>query len=467
MKNYQPLILILFQVLFISSLTAQQTISLKNNCGFSRKVKERKVVLQPASKSISSIADQITTHTKLPINFSIHVYDGLRPLAVEAEGQRYLLLEKDFEKRLGPNYPQRWVHLGALAFVAGRLMLKHDLANTNADQNEQDILAADRFAGICLRMQGASFKETIEVYSSPSLPEENLPGYPPFSARKQSNQLGWESKEYEMRTTVLASDDQKPQELADCAICPDMVFLRGGTFKMGNSKGEPNEQPEHSVTLSGFWIGKTELSSEQMQLYSQQLKEEEEAAARDSFKALYSEKGAWSFHGGWSSYKHFDKYSRGDLRREAVGESWTGANDYCKYLTKKTGKKFRLPTEAEWEYAARSGALQDNFIYSGSNDILAVAWSSLDKVKRQQAIGSKQPNSVGLFDMSGNLSEWCADCYTDNYIGAPSDGRPIDPEKCNLHVARGGHWQSSPEQMRVTARTPKPGNVGFRVVMEQ
>ena len=154
--------------------------------------------------------------------------------------------------------------------------------------------------------------------------------------------------------------------------------------------------------------------------------------------------------------------------------NWFDCQDFSKKLSERTGETFRLPTEAEFEYAARGGNQSKGFVYSGSNSIDDVAWYTENSLDHHHPVGQKQPNELGLFDMSGNVSEWCSDWYGDfnvpeGCIGVWDD--PSGPETGGMRVARGGGWYINAFYCRSSVRsvgTPSTrfnGN-GFRVVLE-
>ena len=117
--------------------------------------------------------------------------------------------------------------------------------------------------------------------------------------------------------------------------------------------------------------------------------------------------------------------------------SWNDAQEYIRRLSQKTGKTYRLPSEAEWEYACRAGG---KHTYCGSDDAGAVAWYDKNSGGRTRPVASKQPNAWGLYDMSGNVWEWTEDCWNGNYFGALNDGGAWTSGKCTARVQRGGAW---------------------------
>jgi hypothetical protein len=148
--------------------------------------------------------------------------------------------------------------------------------------------------------------------------------------------------------------------------------------------------------------------------------------------------------------------------------SWYDTQKFLERLNKITGESYHLPTEVQWEYAARGGKLSEGYTYVGSNDIDEVAWHHGNSNNQTQPVGQKKPNELGLFDMSGNVWEWCNDCY-DTY---PSDSQinPTDPHTSSDRVIRGGSWRDDASRCRVAIRggdSPgyRGGNLGFRVAL--
>ena len=216
----------------------------------------------------------------------------------------------------------------------------------------------------------------------------------------------------------------------------DMASVAGGTFTMGatseqGSEASSEEKPTHKVTLSDYMIAKTEVTQE-----------------------------LWQAVMGSNP-----SYDKGDnLPVENV--SWNDCQEFIKKLNSLTGLNFRLPTEAEWEYAARGGNKSKGYKYSGSNDIGSVAWYyensgnsrlnnlELDKVEsnncRTHAVATKAPNELGLYDMSGNVWEWCSDWYGDYSRGSQTN--PKGPSSGSYRVSRGGGWTFSARDCRVSQR---------------
>ena len=200
----------------------------------------------------------------------------------------------------------------------------------------------------------------------------------------------------------------------------DMVKVQGGTFAMGATSEqyypEPDEHPVRQVTLSDFMIGKTEVTQELWQ----------------------------AVMGNNPSY-----FNGNNLPVECV--TWYDCQEFIEKLNRLTGLNFRLPTEAEWEYAARGGNKSQGYIYSGSNDIGSVAWYDDNSSLKTHAVATKSPNELGLYDMSGNVSEWCNDYY-DYYISSGSQTDPKGPSWGFERVHRGGCWGNWSRSIRVSKR---------------
>ena len=220
-----------------------------------------------------------------------------------------------------------------------------------------------------------------------------------------------------------------------------MIWVEGGTFEMGSNDGYDDEQPIHAVTLDGYWIAETEVT-------------------QALWKAVMGSDEGWSNdYGKGSNYPAYDV-------------SYNEAVDFCKRLNELTDYKygFRLPTEAEWEYAARGGKKSNGYKYSGSNNIDDVAWYVDNSGYVAHPVKSKKCNELGLYDMSGNLWEWCSDWYSSSYYSNSPSNNPTGPKSGDYgsRVLRGGSWGYDESYCRVAFRNrgnPDLGSYffGFRI----
>ena len=216
-----------------------------------------------------------------------------------------------------------------------------------------------------------------------------------------------------------------------------MVGVKGGTFQMGSTDGLDDEVPVHSVSVSSFRIGETEVTQE-----------------------------LWTAVMGKAPVIS-DAFSVGD-KKPAVSVSWDECQTFIKQLNAKTGRTFRLPTEAEWEFAARGGTKSKGYTYSGSNTVGNVAWYSENSGLHAQKVAGKAPNELGLYDMSGNAREMCQDWY--GPYSADAQVNPTGPKKGSYRVVRGGGHASEAASSRTTLRsyaptTSKNIETGLRLAM--
>ena len=225
---------------------------------------------------------------------------------------------------------------------------------------------------------------------------------------------------------------------------PEMITVKGGTFSMGDTEivGEKDEQPSHQVTLKTFKIAKTETTVLQWRVYC------DATGTKTPKSPIYGLK---------------DNHPVTNVNYEEV-------LGYCNWLSKKTGKLYRLPTEAEWEYAARGGNKSKGYKYSGGQKLDLVGWFDYPQNYEESSVGLKKPNELGLYDMSGNVSEWCMDWFGE-YKTSP-ETNPKGASTGFGRVLRGGSYNLPATNCRVAARTSNEPDfrfdfAGFRVVLSQ
>jgi formylglycine-generating enzyme required for sulfatase activity len=252
----------------------------------------------------------------------------------------------------------------------------------------------------------------------------------------------------------------------------EFLWVPGGCYQMGCGPWIENcdndEKPVHEVCLDGFWIGKYEVTNAHYVLFLNDLKDgvpKGERWVKTKAEAIFSD-----------IYQYSNQFliEKGHEDHPVVEVSWYGANAFAKWLSEKNGNRFDLPTEAQWEYASRSGGRQE--IYAGGNDPQSLAWFSTDKKMEHQKVGIKAPNGLGIYDMSGNVWEWCKDRYfKDSYKNHATlnpviqfvDHKSADASK---RVIRGGSYLYNSSRGRCTNRgshviSDQANDLGFRLVI--
>lgn len=234
---------------------------------------------------------------------------------------------------------------------------------------------------------------------------------------------------------------------------PEMVFVEGGTFKMGSYDGDIDEKPQHTVKLSSFYISKFEITVKQYREFCNATGHAFPSVPPDMWYIEHDRAAKWT----WASDRPMCKVN------------WHDAKAYCKWLSESTGKNYDLPTESQWEFAARGGTRSKHYQYSGSDNINEVAWYDETTYERgPMPIGRLKPNELGIHDMSGNVWEWCLDYYA-KYTSSRKVN-PTGPSSGQFKVVRGGSWYYVGQMAKVATRDgPYPDysnyNYGFRVVI--
>ncbi|WP_408313233.1 formylglycine-generating enzyme family protein [Paraburkholderia aspalathi] len=224
-----------------------------------------------------------------------------------------------------------------------------------------------------------------------------------------------------------------------------MIALPAGSFSMGSSTDDPSEKPVHHVTIGApFAIGKYEVTVEQ-----------------------------WNACVAANACQKLTPESNTNKAAPARDLSWEDAQQYVKWLSKTTGKSYRLPSEAEWEYADRGGTTTAYWWGDQMRKGNANCKDCGDPWHKEgpEVAGSFAPNPVGLYDMNGSVWEWVADCWHNSYQGAPADGHAWDSPTCDMRVIRGGSWREGGGYMLSATRFKYSASVrqsqdGFRVVKD-
>ena len=250
-----------------------------------------------------------------------------------------------------------------------------------------------------------------------------------------------------------------------------MRYVAGGSFEMGSNEND-DEKPIHRVTVSPFRMATYETTVAEFERFVEATGYQTEAEKGDGSYVDVNSK--WEKKSGvnWRSNTAGELRPRAEYNHPVIHVSWNDAVAYCEWLTRKTGKTYRLPTEAEWEYAARGGQQSQGTTYAGSNNLDEVGWYTTNTEDTgTKAVGLKRANELGLYDLSGNVWEWCRDWY--GAYSSDSQTNPVGAATGSYRVLRGGSWYISPPAIsRVALRnnsTPSYRNngVGFRVVALQ
>ena len=307
----------------------------------------------------------------------------------------------------------------------------------------------------------ATVTQVADTVSAAEQPVQQVatqqPSQPQRPTQQQQQQQPQKPQQQQQQQSAIAQTQQQPQkppvqqpepEPEPTTIEPvqpqhnlpeiDMVYVAGGTFTMGATSEQGSdaydwEKPAHSVTLSSYYIGKYEVTQK-------------------LWKAVMGSNPS-SFKGD-------------NLPVESV--SWNDVQEFLRKLNAMTGKNYRLPTEAEWEFAARGGNKSRGYKYSGSDNLGSVAWDYENSGSRTHAVGTKSSNELGIYDMSGNVWEWCQD-WSGSYSSS-SQRNPKGPNSGGSRVYRGGCWEITGWGCRVSFRyhsTPdyRLSSLGFRLAL--
>lgn len=283
-----------------------------------------------------------------------------------------------------------------------------------------------------------------------------------------------------------ASSSDKPSPLfRDCDRCPEMAVIPGGSFLMGSPDSErgryKSEGPQHNVSLPSFALGRYEVTRGEFAHFVAE-------TGHTAGPCVYWDVGFGDVRRGYDLDLHNPGYRQRQTDKHPVTcVSWHDTQAYLDWLRRKTGKDYRLPSEAEWEYAARAGT-RSRYFWGDDTSLAcrhanghdetskqsnAINWEPLpcsDGYDLTAPVGSLEANEFSLFDMAGNLWEWVEDHYHRTYEGAPVDGSPWLSQSNTARVLRGGSWENEPRDLRSASRiwsrpASRLNSSGFRVAM--
>ncbi|HOI72552.1 MAG TPA: SUMF1/EgtB/PvdO family nonheme iron enzyme [Syntrophales bacterium] len=300
----------------------------------------------------------------------------------------------------------------------------------------------------------------------------------------------------EREEVAMARPPAPPREdrFTDAATGMEFVLVRGGCFRMGDTMGDgdADEKPVHEVCVDDFYMGKHEVTVGQFRRFV-----EDTGYRTDAEKNAGGLTGCWAQDfddrekewnwRGWADWRNPNKYQANRDDHPVACVSWNDAQAFAGWLSRKEGRSYRLPTEAEWEYAARGGTSSRNYWGAGKDDACTYAnvadrtplgqgrnWTIKHECSDGHAfaspVGQFRPNAFGLYDMMGNVWEWCADWYGDKYYGESGRSNPGGPASGQYRVARGGSWGTKPAFLRASDRdrngpVKRNNYYGFRLLL--
>ncbi len=246
----------------------------------------------------------------------------------------------------------------------------------------------------------------------------------------------------------------------------NMVLVHGGSFKMGSDEDEKTDNQIHTVEIADFYIDKYEVTYNEFQKFIDATKYVTDVE-RDGWSVIYNKKGEAEKVDKiyWKHNVNGELMTPAEYDNPVVHITWNDADAYAKWAGK------RLPTEAEWEYAASGGGSSNNFEFSGSNKASDVGWYKNNSDKLIHKVGQKIKNELNIYDMTGNVAEWCQDWYDLNYYTISPEENPKGPESGDNKVIRGGSWLDDDQECAVFSRQSekngeRSARIGFRCVMD-
>jgi formylglycine-generating enzyme len=255
----------------------------------------------------------------------------------------------------------------------------------------------------------------------------------------------------------------QPRTMKDCPDCPELVLVPAGSFTMGAATGEEDGEnvpfefrgwsyPRHTVRIpAAFYLGRDHVTRGQFAAF-----------VKATNREIAGCRGGQSWRSPGFAQTDDDP---------VVCVSAEDADAYVQWLSKLTGKAYRLPSEAEWEYAARAGTTAVRYWGSGSTGLCRHAATGMCGLAGTVPVGRFPPNAFGLHDMLGEAWQWTADCWNDSYDDAPADGSPWLSGNCSLRAVRGGAWSAASWTLRAAGRdayrtTYRASDIGFRVARD-
>ncbi|WP_268033269.1 formylglycine-generating enzyme family protein [Algoriphagus sp. PAP.12] len=235
------------------------------------------------------------------------------------------------------------------------------------------------------------------------------------------------------------------QKIPGSQVTFDMTPIPGGTFKMGSENGDSDEKPSHSVKIDPFWMGTHEVTWDAFEMFLDK-----------NYELAISEGPIGDIVDGLTrpSIPYLDMtFGMGKEGKPAIGMTQYGAVQYCHWLYLKTGIFYRLPTEAEWEYAAKAGTDTPYFFGTDASQMREYAWTKENSEELTHTVGTKKPNPWGLYDIYGNVLEWTADQYDPEFYAISPEENPLNPSsELYPRVVRGGSYDTPTAEITSSKR---------------
>ncbi|MBL7774910.1 MAG: SUMF1/EgtB/PvdO family nonheme iron enzyme [Saprospiraceae bacterium] len=482
MKQFLPA----FALLLATQLPAQKAFFVRNGCAVDKtEMGADHYVFDPSSEA-ARIIKSITDANFLQPNFIIKSGDVENALATLDGGQRYIIYNTSYIERIKTSAGSDWAAFFVFAHEIGHHLNHHRFDIDDPARRKEQELEADLFAGGMLYRLGARLDEA-QAGVTAACNELGSSTHPPRRARIEAVANGWkrakEQSPVQPGRMVIEEEADPPPAKAD-----NMVFIRGGTFQMGSTDGEEDEQPVHTVTVSDFYLGKYEVTVAEFRAFVEATGHNTDAEKAGTSWGLVNNE--WKEVQG-RNWRHDPEGNRAQDNHPVINVSWNDAVAYCQWLSKKTGQTYRLPTEAEWEYAAGNGSRHTKYSWGDVEPLgrtpgnLAVdtvsKWYGRKNKKGNKPItlvvyyddyislapvGSFDANDFHLYDMTGNVLEWCSDWY-EVYLSS-NQINPSGPDSGSYRVIRGGSWVNVAKKCRVAGRgSSSPSNrysdIGFRL----
>jgi formylglycine-generating enzyme required for sulfatase activity len=450
----------LLSLMLHCAATAQQILRFKHTCSYDGDRANEELYAYDPSDEATNLVNSILELNGLSPNFILKTGNVKNAEAALDGKKRYITYNTTFFEAFKAGPDAQWAAYCVMAHEIAHHLNFDDMAEDDTDKRKLMELEADRYAGGMLFRLGATLEQAqagIKNYTQ----EAGSKSHPPKGARMNSIAVGWKKAQETYRKQGLNQpkpivqaafiNQNEPTRIEKVVLTdpsvlfkerkfdfePEMVFVKGGTFQMGSNDGADDAKPVHYVTLSDFSIGKYEVTQKQ-----------------------------WGDVVG--TYPSNFRNCGDDCPVENV--SWDDVQIYLSKLNEKTGKKYRLPTEAEWEYAARGGSFSKGFTNSGDNELENVAWYYANSGKKTQKIGKLKANELQIHDMNGNVWEFCSDYYNSGYYKLSNNTtNPQGPISGKNRVVRGGGYLNFGNKVNVHNRwdyVPRliGPNIGFRVV---